>query len=181
VPTYYNDQDIDILFVLPHNVSQTYIFDSASPPSASPKPPPPAARSASSKRFSRCSSLAGSRLHFRFRRSLSRSSSRASGSSSASASDTDESMEYKWNAQSSGFTLAQTKSALQFARSQLVNSEELTKLGANALYSERWSVTRLRKGGHHRLQITYFGRPARAVLSAPPVPPPPFMGLLAEL
>jgi len=77
------------------------------------------------------------------------------------------------------------RDALVLARSQLLASAEASKDGGNVLFLEGWSVTRLRRStGQHRLQVRYFGRPAKAVLLAAsskiPTTVPPFMDILED-
>ncbi|KAG8986909.1 hypothetical protein FRB94_002388 [Tulasnella sp. JGI-2019a] len=63
----------------------------------------------------------------------------------------------------------------------------MKKAGGNVLFCEGWQVTRLRKNNQYRLQVRYFGRPAKAVFTAPSsrsqlLPPssPPFLDLLED-
>lgn len=54
----------------------------------------------------------------------------------------------------------------------------------------RWQVTRLRKNNQYRLQVRYFGRPAKAMFKTPnasvecpigsPSSSPPFMDMLED-
>ncbi|KAG9003324.1 hypothetical protein FRB94_003208 [Tulasnella sp. JGI-2019a] len=55
------------------------------------------------------------------------------------------------------------RDALIFARDQLTCSPEVKSLGGNVLAVEGWSVTRLQSGNQDRVQIRYYGQPARAV------------------
>ncbi|KAA1468595.1 hypothetical protein DENSPDRAFT_833956 [Dentipellis sp. KUC8613] len=69
--------------------------------------------------------------------------------------------------------------ALLFAQRQL--QEEVRTKGYNALWSEGWQVTLLRKGKKHRVEVRYIARPA--CLAGKPLRAyePPFMGVLDEM
>ncbi|KAG6334927.1 hypothetical protein ID866_4169 [Astraeus odoratus] len=67
-------------------------------------------------------------------------------------------------------------SALLFARQQLL--QEVTKKGFNILLVEGWTLTLLRQGRRHRIQVDYTGRPGCMYGKLPPLRPPPFMALL---
>lgn len=70
----------------------------------------------------------------------------------------------------------QCANAVLFARQQFLR--ETTRQGFNVLLVEGWSITLLRQGKRHRIQVDYTGRPACApgYISAPR--PPPFIRLL---
>ncbi|KIK97650.1 hypothetical protein PAXRUDRAFT_135840 [Paxillus rubicundulus Ve08.2h10] len=71
---------------------------------------------------------------------------------------------------------AQGVSTVLFARQQLM--QEITKKNYNILLLEGWTLTRLRQGKHHRIEVDYTGRPGY-VSGKPPAPrPPPFIAVL---
>lgn len=67
-------------------------------------------------------------------------------------------------------------SALQFARQQLL--QQITTKGYNILLEEGWSLTLLRRGKRHRIQVDYTGRPGCMSGKLPALRAPPFMALL---
>ncbi|KAI6153302.1 hypothetical protein BKA82DRAFT_1002446 [Pisolithus tinctorius] len=67
-------------------------------------------------------------------------------------------------------------SALQFARQQLL--QQVTTKGYNILLEEGWSLTLLRRGERHRIQVDYTGRPGCMSGKLPPLRAPPFVALL---
>ncbi|TFY72639.1 hypothetical protein EVG20_g373 [Dentipellis fragilis] len=71
------------------------------------------------------------------------------------------------------------QNVLLFAQRQL--QEEVRTKGYNALWSEGWQVTLLRKGKKHRVEVRYTARPA--CLAGKPLRAyePPFMGVLDEM
>ncbi|KAG8942385.1 hypothetical protein FRC04_003781 [Tulasnella sp. 424] len=108
VPTLYDENEVDVQFVLSTDITRTYIFDAPStsskpsPPPSPPSPPasllaPPSPKASSSptsspmRRFSRLSTSSSGSPHFRFRFSRQATSSTSSSSSSASDSSDDES------------------------------------------------------------------------------------------
>ncbi|KAG8896235.1 hypothetical protein FRB99_008991 [Tulasnella sp. 403] len=115
----------------------------------------------------------------------------SSSSDEESTSDDDVHARYPWGSldqhrrrsQYGDFSTAQMKDALEFARKQFMGSPELTEFGANALFSEGWTVTRLRKKDRNRLRIRYTGRPAQVLFSdeRPKSKSPPFVDLLTDL
>jgi len=66
--------------------------------------------------------------------------------------------------------------ALAFSRKLLL--QEMAKRGFNILLVESWRLTILRKGRHHRVEIRYGGRPARAFGKVPYKTLPPFINIL---
>ncbi|KAJ7357128.1 hypothetical protein DFH08DRAFT_475002 [Mycena albidolilacea] len=71
-----------------------------------------------------------------------------------------------------------TDDLVVFARQQLL--KEVGKKGFNVLLSESWDLTIYRRGKHHRVQVSYSGRPARIDGDLPPLRPPPFMQVLQD-
>ncbi|KAI0271526.1 hypothetical protein BC834DRAFT_966991 [Gloeopeniophorella convolvens] len=71
------------------------------------------------------------------------------------------------------------ESSLLFAQQQFF--EEVQRKGFNALWSEGWQLTLLRKAKRHRVEVRYIGQPA--CLAGKPVQPqqPPFIAVLGEL
>ncbi|KIM66960.1 hypothetical protein SCLCIDRAFT_21324 [Scleroderma citrinum Foug A] len=67
-------------------------------------------------------------------------------------------------------------SAVLFARQQLL--QQVEKRGFNVLLQEGWTLTLLRQGRRHRIQVDYTGRPGCVSGKLPPLRPPPFMALL---
>lgn len=67
-------------------------------------------------------------------------------------------------------------SAVQFARQQLL--QQVATKGYNVLLEEGWSLTLLRRGKCHRIQVDYTGRPGCLSGKLPPLRSPPFMALL---
>lgn len=67
-------------------------------------------------------------------------------------------------------------SAVQFARQQLLR--QVTTKGYNVLLEEGWSLTLLRRGKCHRIQVDYTGRPGCISGKLPPLRAPPFTALL---
>ena len=78
------------------------------------------------------------------------------------------------------FTPAQARDALISARSQLLSSSNMRKMGANVLFTEGWLITKLRKGSRYRLQVQYTARPAKAITVSQDASLglPPFMDIL---
>ncbi|KAJ8508081.1 hypothetical protein ONZ45_g9605 [Pleurotus djamor] len=68
------------------------------------------------------------------------------------------------------------RNAVLFAQKQLLQSA--AKQGYNILLLESWRITILRKGKHHRVEVWYSGRPARAEGKLPSRRAPPFIGVL---
>ncbi|KAL4069382.1 hypothetical protein J3A83DRAFT_3544800 [Scleroderma citrinum] len=66
--------------------------------------------------------------------------------------------------------------AVLFARQQLL--QQVAKEGFNVLLLEGWSLTLLRQGRRHRIQVDYSGRPGCVAGKLPPLRPPPFIALL---
>ncbi|KAG8904917.1 hypothetical protein FRB99_001015 [Tulasnella sp. 403] len=198
VPMFLDVPDVEIVSVFPNDVSHTYTFQGpvSSPMSSAASSPKSRNRTLSSSPSSKRPPLISKFVHAtsscgrQFLLHLShhsKSRTHSSASSSDSESDYDDvrtihSSHHIDHSTGSDFTLAQTKAALKFARSQLLSSAEFKSLGANALFSEAWSITRLRKGtDQYRLQIRYSGRPAYAIFPSSAPQTPPFMDLLAEL
>ncbi|KAG8990943.1 hypothetical protein FRB90_001538 [Tulasnella sp. 427] len=154
----------DTVSILPNDVSQTFTFNCPSKVR-----PPRRTLSRSSSVSSTVSSLL----------TLSRSSSNSS--SSSDMSDTTRDRQLRGGAaetRPTEFTPDHVRDAVVFARNELLASVEMRKLGANVLFFEGWSVTKLRKGSsdQYRLQVRYTGRPAVAVFhsaarTTPMVPP----------
>ncbi|KAJ7630707.1 hypothetical protein FB45DRAFT_916325 [Roridomyces roridus] len=71
---------------------------------------------------------------------------------------------------------AELRKAVVFARQQLLQT--IQKKNFNALLSESWNLTILRRGKRHRVQVEYTGRPARLVGKVPALRPPPFIQIL---
>jgi len=69
------------------------------------------------------------------------------------------------------------RNTLVFSRQLLL--QEIAKKGLNVLLMESWTLTILRKGRHHRVEIKYSGRPARA-LGKVPSRRPPFVDVLEQ-
>ncbi|KAG8857193.1 hypothetical protein FRB96_005867 [Tulasnella sp. 330] len=194
VPAYFDGSGVSIVSVAPYDISQTYTFDAPTAPP--PIPPNPTSMSISSKlqrKLSNATALSPKASRRRF--TLSRTSSAestASSDSSSSTSSTDESVTYASSTDSvNGFRRLEQhismRDALIFARDQLLKGADMKVAGGNVLFFEGWAVTRLRKENRYRLQVRYFGRPARAVftstaLSSHSVPKssPPFMDMLED-
>ncbi|KIK02303.1 hypothetical protein K443DRAFT_131892 [Laccaria amethystina LaAM-08-1] len=68
------------------------------------------------------------------------------------------------------------RNSVMFARQQLLL--EATKNGYNILLMESWQMTILRRGKHHRVEVKYAGRPARALGKVSARRRPPFMDIL---
>ncbi|KAF4605433.1 hypothetical protein EYR40_004217 [Pleurotus pulmonarius] len=68
------------------------------------------------------------------------------------------------------------RNAVLFAQKQLLKN--VSNNGYNVLLLESWQLTVLRRGKHHRVEVRYNGRPARAVGKQPSRRPPPFIGVL---
>ncbi|KIJ68746.1 hypothetical protein HYDPIDRAFT_147281 [Hydnomerulius pinastri MD-312] len=71
---------------------------------------------------------------------------------------------------------AQCASAVVFAKQQLL--QEITQRNYNILLLESWTLTLLRQGKRHRIQVDYNGRPGYVSGKLPPLRPPPFMAVL---
>lgn len=170
VPAYYDETAVQITSISSKDVIQTFTFDA---PSCSSSPSSPLQkfkllRPPRSPSFGSRSSRSPSPL--------------------SSAYDDDSTFEESWDNSMSyrdphDFSPAQAREALISARCQLLSSSEMRKLGVNALFSEGWTVTKLRKGSKYRLQVRYTARPAKAVLrsgasKASLTGLPPFMDLL---
>jgi len=71
------------------------------------------------------------------------------------------------------------ENSLLFAQQQFL--EQVQRRGYNALWSEGWQLTLLRKAKRHRVEVKYIGQPA--CLTGKPVQPhqPPFLAVLSEL
>jgi len=71
------------------------------------------------------------------------------------------------------------ENSLLFAQQQFL--EQVERRGYNALWSEGWQMTLLRKAKRHRVEVKYIGQPA--CLTGKPVQPhqPPFLAVLSEL
>ncbi|KAI0296596.1 hypothetical protein BC826DRAFT_1091011 [Russula brevipes] len=71
------------------------------------------------------------------------------------------------------------ENSLLFAQQQFL--EQVQRRGYNALWSEGWQMTLLRKAKRHRVEVKYIGQPA--CLTGKPVQPhqPPFLAVLSEL
>ncbi|KAG8878759.1 hypothetical protein FRB97_002300 [Tulasnella sp. 331] len=198
VPTYYGGSDIELTKVSPQFVSRTYTFNapvsSSHPATTLPGPKRQRSvlsalkrRSTSKSSTSSTSSPPGSpsRVLCPIRRATSSSSSSSddeapSSTSSCAASMTSNSEQYQGHqAEEKHISMSE---AVIFARQQLLDCSDVKQFGGDVLYMEGWSVTRLRKGTQHRLQVRYFGRPARVALLSPsssiPTSKPPFMEML---
>jgi len=70
------------------------------------------------------------------------------------------------------------ENSLLFAQQQFF--EEVRRKGYNALWSEGWQVTLLRKAKRHRVEVKYTGQPACLTKTDEPHQPP-FLAVLAEL
>ncbi|KAG8936540.1 hypothetical protein FRC03_005471 [Tulasnella sp. 419] len=206
VPSYFDDSGIEITSISPHDVTQTFTFDRpvwlpppspSSSPSSSPTSKTARIKSKLHLTRSRSSSvntqqnfptvssflpsLPSSLMRSYSYNSVSSASDATSSDDEPSSSDSSYNSSLRSASGSRDFTPSQTRDALIFSRNQLLNSNELRKMGANVLFFEGWTVTKLRKGNAHRLQIKYTGRPAVATYSSPPSPShPPFMDILGE-
>ncbi|KAG8972881.1 hypothetical protein FRB90_010110 [Tulasnella sp. 427] len=167
VPAYYDESAVQITSISSKDVMQTFTFDA---PSSSSSPSSP---------------LQKFKL-LRPPRSPSFGSRSSRSPSPLSSAYDDDSLEESWDSSfrdPHDFTPAQAREALISARCQLMSSSEMRKMGVNALFSEGWTITKLRKGSKYRLQVTYTARPAKAVLrsgasKASLTGLPPFMDLL---
>ncbi|KAG8899009.1 hypothetical protein FRB99_006976 [Tulasnella sp. 403] len=169
VPAYYDDSQIQVTSISSQDISHTYYFDgpSSSRSSTSSGPSSPSLKSKLLKPPGSPS--------FGFR--LSRSPS------PSSYDEDDYPQSPNLFRDPRDFTPAQARDALTSARTQLLGSSEMRKLGANVLFSEGWVITKLRKGNKFRLQVQYTARPAKAIIQhgaskASLVGLPPFMDLL---
>ncbi|KAG8960458.1 hypothetical protein FRC03_006506 [Tulasnella sp. 419] len=171
--------EVDIVSISPTDIRQTYTFDRPICTSSGLSP------TSSPKSSLKC------KLHSMRRKSGSSFGKLSSSYSSSSDSET-ESTTSSWGSSEQSyspheFTPQQTRNALIFARTQLLNSSEFRKTGGNVLFFEGWSVTKFRKGHHTRIQVVYTGRPAVAryyhsslSASTPTMSPPPFMDVLGD-
>ncbi|KAG9038180.1 hypothetical protein FRB95_002620 [Tulasnella sp. JGI-2019a] len=195
VPTYHgNSAGFEITSVSPHVVTRTYTFNApASSSKLAPPLTPKRQRSVLSvlkrKSTSASSSSSPSRTP-----SFLRCPSRHSSASTCTSED--ESSEPASSTRSCASSTMSSdveheeekhismREAVIFARQQLMNSSDVKRVRGDILYSEGWSVTRLRKGNQHRLEVKYFGRPARIALLSPssstPSSQPPFMEMLED-
>ncbi|KAG8878767.1 hypothetical protein FRB97_002308 [Tulasnella sp. 331] len=192
VPAYFGGSGVEIVSIAQNEISQIYTFDAPTSTSAS---NPNSANLKMRRQMSfgsRKSSLGGtsSRLPF-----LSRISSIASDESDCSSTSSSSDDSYGSSNESVNGLPTRTlhhdrvcmRDALTYSREQLLNGSEMKKTGGNVLFCEGWQVTRLRKNNQYRIQVRYFGRPAKAVFTAPsshsqfaPSSSPPFMDLLQE-
>ncbi|KAG9025425.1 hypothetical protein FRB95_010196 [Tulasnella sp. JGI-2019a] len=199
VPACFENSDVSVISIAQRDISQIYTFDAPVSP-APPPPPNPPSMSITAKLQRRLSSATATSPQAPRRRfTLTRSSSSISTNSSASDSSSDEST-------GSGLTFASStdsvhgfrklehpicmRDALIFARDQLLKSAEMKLAGGNVLFFEGWAVTRLRKNDRYRLQVRYFGRPAKAAFTSAvaasthahsiPKSNPPFMNMLED-
>lgn len=207
---------VEIVSIAQNEISHTYTFDAPAPASIS-SPTNPAnlkMRRQMSLVGTRKASFGSSSRMPSF---LSRTSSIASDESDYSSTSSDDLSSSESTSNGHGLpthTLHHDRvcmrDALTYSREQLLNGSEMKKAGGNVLFCEgsvslslplfatpfyfadrdsfdRWQVTRLRKNNQYRIQVRYFGRPARAVFAAPasraqlvPSSGPPFMDLLGD-
>ncbi|OSD06006.1 hypothetical protein PYCCODRAFT_1431825 [Trametes coccinea BRFM310] len=73
---------------------------------------------------------------------------------------------------------ADLPSAVVFARSKLL--QEAAEKEYNIFISEGWSVTHLRKGKDHRVEVRYTARPASVSSKDIPTRDPPFLAILGK-
>jgi len=71
------------------------------------------------------------------------------------------------------------ENSLLFAQQQFF--EEVRRKGYNALWSEGWQLTLLRKAKRYRVEVKYTGQPACLTSKADQSHQPPFLAVLAEL
>ncbi|KAG9008097.1 hypothetical protein FRB94_013754 [Tulasnella sp. JGI-2019a] len=188
VPAYFGGSGVEIVSIAQNEISHTYTFDA---PSTSSLSSPSSANLKMRPRMSRTASSNGSSSRLPF---LSRISSIASNESddSSYSSSSDDSFSSTESVNGLPTRTLQhdhvcMRDALTYAREQLIKGSEMKKAGGNVLFCEGWQVTRLRKNNQYRLQVRYFGRPAKAVFTAPSsrsqfLPPssPPFLDLLED-
>ncbi|KAG9014039.1 hypothetical protein FRB94_000236 [Tulasnella sp. JGI-2019a] len=190
VPIYYGDSEFEIISVSLQVVSRTYTFNAPSASSTSSRPVPPLLppkphQSATSSPRRRSTLIRSSFLPCPFRRasSTSNQSSEDEASSHELPSDYATSMPSSSPSDTDGEEKhISIRDAVIFARQQLLTSSDFKRVGGNVFYTEGWSVTRLRKGNQHRLQVRYFGRPAHVafLIASPSIPSsqPPFIEML---
>ncbi|KAF8139945.1 hypothetical protein EV363DRAFT_1311197 [Boletus edulis] len=72
----------------------------------------------------------------------------------------------------------QSVNALLFSQQQLL--QEVAKKHYNVLLLEGWTLTRLRRGKHNRLEVDYIGRAGYVSGKPPASRRPPFIAVLRE-
>ncbi|KAI0034908.1 hypothetical protein K488DRAFT_44484 [Vararia minispora EC-137] len=66
-----------------------------------------------------------------------------------------------------------------FAQDQMLL--EIRSRGYNALWTEGWRLTILRRAARERVEVRYVGRPAKLNATPDKTPPPPFIDVLQHL